>query len=578
MMAVSKTTSAKRYEMRNVDPTINPRGSLYRSSRVGAELADGACPATGAYTRGTAGTARADVRGSHVTLLEFVRFLRHNATIIAALTVVGLLAAAGFAFVQPVTYQSSATGIVVAGDSSTVGGAMSGTALAQQRAETYAALASTSAVFDRAVASPEVQAAPQAASGGISARVMGATSMIEVSATGSSGENARILADAALKALADEALNLETLTPGETGASIDPDTVAVRLAVFTPANASSQPIAPDWLRLLLIGTAAGLVLGVLVSWVRTKLDVKVRTIRDVEEETGHSVLGVIPESKALAKHREGEPISISSLGIAGEALRQLRTNLRYVDVDHPPKAIVVTSAHPGEGKSTITSLLAVLVARSGQPVVLIDADLRKPVQHKNFRSDESVGLSQVLIGDVALEDALQATSEPNLRILTSGKVPANPSEMVGSRRMSELIATLSRNAFVIIDAPPMLAVTDAGLLAAATDGAVFVTRVGKTQREQLRQAVKLVTQVGGRILGTVLHRAPRKAMGDVVYGAGFGSKYQTVYSEHYYLETPPEDGAPVVAQGIAARATDPDGQEKSGRRAERHQSRRLSTR
>ena len=156
-----------------------------------------------------------------MTLLEFVRFLRHSARVIAVTTLIGVAAAAGYAFLQPVVYQSTATGIVVAGDSSTVGGAMSGSALAQQRAETYSALASTSAVRDRALASPEIQAAPAAGTGGISARVMGATSMIEVSATGSSGENARILADAALKALADEALNLETLTPSETGASID---------------------------------------------------------------------------------------------------------------------------------------------------------------------------------------------------------------------------------------------------------------------------------------------------------------------------------------------------------------------
>ena len=513
-----------------------------------------------------------------MTLLEFVRFLRHNAAIIAAITGVGLLMAAGYAALQPITYQSSATGIVVAGDSSTVGGAMSGTALAQQRAETYSALASTSAVRDRTLASPEIQAAPDAGKGEISAGVVGATSMIEVSATGTSGENARILADAALKALAEESLSLEILTPGDDGGAIDPDTVAVRLAVFTPANASSQPIAPDWARILLAGAGAGLVLGVLAAWVRTKLDVKVRTMKDVEEETGHSVLGVIPDSKALARHRDGEPISISSLGLAGEALRQLRTNLRYVDVDHPPKAIVITSAHPGEGKSTISSLLAVLIARSGQKVVLIDADLRKPVQHKNFRSDAAVGLSQVLIGDVTLEDALQATSEPNLRILTSGKVPANPSETVGSRRMRELIATLSRSAFVIIDAPPMLAVTDAGLLAAATDGAVIVTRVGKTQREELSRATKLVTQVGGRILGTVLHRAPRKSMGDVVYGAGFGSKYQTVYSEHYYLEAPPEDSAPVVVQGSATRAVGPKAPEGVGPGPEGHHPRRVSAR
>ena len=520
-------------------------------------------------------SARATVRGYHVTLLEFVRFLRHNVRLIALMTLIGLAAAAGYAYLQPVVYESSATGIVVAGDASTVGGAMSGTALAQQRAETYAALASTSAVRERALASPEIQAQPEAGNGAISASVAGATSLINVAATGSTGENARILADAALKALADEALSLETLTPGEGGAAIDPDAVAVRLAMYTPAFASAQPIAPNWVRLLLIGTGAGLVLGTLLSWVRMKLDVKVRTMKDVEEETGHSVLGVIPDNKELAKQREGAPLNISALGLTGEALRQLRTNLRYVDVDHPPRAIVVTSAHPGEGKSTIASLLAVLIARSGQPVVLIDADLRKPVQHKIFRSDAAVGLSQVLIGDATVDDALQATSEPNLRILTSGKVPANPSEMVGSRRMRELISSLSRSSFVIIDAPPMLAVTDAGLLSAATDGAVFVTRVGKTQREQLRMAVKLVDQVGGRILGTVLHRAPQRAMGDVVYGAGYGGKYQSVYSQHYYQEAPPEDATPVVAQGRPTLSIEDSGNlERIGRRAERHPARR----
>lgn len=464
-----------------------------------------------------------------MTLLEFVRFLRHNALLIIAMTLLGLGAAAGYAYLQPVVYASSATAIVVAGDNTSVGGAMSGSALAQQRAAVYAALAGTGAVRDRVAASEEVAGRPSAAGGSISAQVVQGTSLIELRATGASGEDARILADAALVALADEALALEMRTPTEEGLPARADDIAVRLAAYSPANASAQPISPDWVRILLIGTGLGLLIGLGLAFIRSKLDVRVRSMADVEEETGHAVLGVVPDSKELAEQRAGARISLSRLGAAGEALRQLRTNLRYVAIDNPPRSIVVTSANPGEGKSTISSTLAVLIARSGQPVVLIDADLRKPVQHEIFAADNAVGLSQVLVGDLSVEDALQRTSEPNLLILTSGKVPANPSELVGSRRMKALLARLAKHYFVITDAPPILAVTDAGLLTASTDGALLVARVGKTHREQLRMATKLVKQGGGVVLGTVLHRAKARAMGDAVYGAGHGGAYQQYY-------------------------------------------------
>ncbi|MHA6513114.1 tyrosine-protein kinase domain-containing protein [Tessaracoccus sp. Z1128] len=488
-----------------------------------------------------------------MTLLEFVRFLRHSALLIVLMTLLGLGASAAYAYVQPVVYQSSATGIVVAGDNTSVGGAMSGSALSQQRAAVYAALAGTGAVRDRAIQSPELQAEPGAAGGTISASIVTGTPLITVYATGGSGEEARMLADAGLQALADEALALEMRTPTEDGTAALPDDVAVRIATYSPATASSTPISPDWVRLLLIGTGLGLGLGLALAFVRSKLDVRVRTMADVEAETGHGVLGVIPDTKELAEARTGARISLSKLGAAGEALRQLRTNLRYVNIDSPPRSIVVTSANPGEGKSTISSTLAVLIARSGQPVVLIDADLRKPVQHQIFGADNAVGLSQVLVGDVSVEDALQQTNEPNLMVLTSGKVPANPSEMVGSRRMKTLLAGLAKHYFVITDAPPILAVTDAGLLTAATDGAVLVARVGKTHKEQLRMATKLLKQVGGSVLGTVLHRAGRRSMGNVVYGAGHGGAYQAYYGTGA-ATVDDEDGAPISVRREAPRA------------------------
>lgn len=303
------------------------------------------------------------------------------------------------------------------------------------------------------------------------------------------------------------------------------------------------------MEILAVGTGLGLLLGLLIAFLRRQLDVRVRTMKDVEDTTGHGVLGVIPDSKEFAKQREGGRISLATLGTTGEALRQLRTNLRFVDVDNQPRSIVVSSSNPGEGKSTISSVLSVLMARSGQPVVLIDADLRKPVQHKTFNADNAVGLSQVLVGDVAVEDALQPTNEPNLYVLTSGRAPSNPSEMVGSKRMRALIEKLAENYFVITDAPPVLAVTDAPLLAASTDGVVLVTRVGVTRKEQLNLAVKLVKQVGGTVLGTVMHRARAKAMGETVYGAGYGGSYQSYYGEGY-LAAKDDEKAPVSADNV----------------------------
>lgn len=487
-----------------------------------------------------------------MTVLDFYRFLRHNARILILFTLAGLLFGAAYAVSRPVVYQSFATGIVVAGDNSSIGGAMSGNTLANQRAAMYLNLIGTSAVRERIAAQPEIQANPHIASGEVGGFVVGQnSSIIQVSGTGGSGEEARILADAALAALAEEALALETLSPAEDGSTITPDQVAVRLAKYGEASAPTKPISPNWPRLILTGGGIGLLVGLAVSFVVAALDVRVRTMRDAETETGHGVLGIIPETKEFAAQRTGASISVSKLGPAGEALRQVRTNLRYVNVDNPPRSIVVSSANPAEGKSTISSMLAVLIARSGQPVVLIDADLRKPVQHKSFNADNAVGLSQVLVGDVSVDDALQPTNQPNLFVLTAGRVPANPSEMVGSRRMKTLIEALSKKYFVITDAPPVLAVTDAGLLAAASDGVVLVARVGKTHKEQLRLATKLIKQVGGTILGTVLHRADPRGMGDAVYGAGFGGRYQNYYGKGYESAVA-DESAPVTVQSQPA--------------------------
>ena len=211
------------------------------------------------------------------------------------------------------------------------------------------------------------------------------------------------------------------------------------------------------------------------------------------------------------------------LGRAAEAFRQLRTNLRFVDVDNEPRRIVVTSALAGEGKSTVSSNIARLVAQAGTPVLLIDADLRRPMIATTFDIDGAVGLTQALAGDVEVRDVIVESGMANLSLLPAGRIPPNPSELLGSLRMKQFIDDLAADYLVILDAPPLLPVTDAGLLSAFCDGALLVQAAGKTQIEQSQQCRRILDQVGSRLLGVVLNKAPVKGAAAIAYGGGYGT-------------------------------------------------------
>ena len=272
---------------------------------------------------------------------------------------------------------------------------------------------------------------------------------------------------------------------------------------------------------------SGLLVGYGLALMRRTVDRKVRTVANVEEAGVGAVIGIIPAAGVLSKSSRGVS---EDLGVAAEAFRHLRTNLRFVDVDKPPRSIVVTSANPNEGKSTVSANLARMTAAAGQPTVLIDADLRKPSIASTFDLDPTVGLTQVLAGDVSLGDVLQDTRTPNLQVITAGRIPPNPSELLGSQRMHSLIEQLTQEFLVIVDAPPLLPVTDAGLLAATSDGALLVVAVGRTRVEQVELSTKIFKQVGGRLYGAVLNMAPSRGLGAVVYGYGNAS-FETGYGE-----------------------------------------------
>lgn len=215
---------------------------------------------------------------------------------------------------------------------------------------------------------------------------------------------------------------------------------------------------------------------------------------------------------------EKKPKSISA-----ESYRTLRTNIQYSSFDKEIRTIVVTSSEPGEGKSTVAGNLALSFAQSDKSTIIIDCDLRKPSLHKKFRISNMAGLSDILIGRKSLVEAVNQYNE-NMHIITSGKIPPNPAEMLGSKAMERLIAELKEIYDVIIlDSAPLQAVTDAQILSAKSDGTILVVRAEKTKRDSVASAKELLDKVNANVLGVVLNVTENRR-GKYYYYYGHGEK------------------------------------------------------
>ena len=461
-----------------------------------------------------------------MTILDFVRMTRHNLWRIVLCVLLGIAAMAAYSWTRPVLYAATSTGYVVVGSAENVGELYNGTILAQGKAQSYIPIVTSTPVGQRIVDELELQSSPAGVAGSLSAAVVPGTVLFKVTAVSGSPEMAKKLADAAIKATSEEANRLETLRMnGESSGNS-----VVRIVPIDQAVIPGAPFTPNWERNLLIGAGAGLVLGYVLAFFTLSVDRRIRNQADVETLTNAGVLAIIPKVASLGT---GKDVGVQD-SLAGESIRQLRTNLRFVNVDNPPRAIVVTSPNPSEGKSTVSANLARLLAEAGNPTILIDADLRRPTQARRASKDNAVGLTQLLAGDITLAEALVPSETEGLTLLPSGRIPPNPSELVGSKRMQVLIDNLKNDYTVIIDAPPLLPVTDAGLLTSAADGCILVVQVGKTYKEQVKLCAKILERVNGRLLGSVLNMAPRRGIGAVVYGYGFG--YEAYAQKYYYTE------------------------------------------
>lgn len=456
-----------------------------------------------------------------MNLLDFLRVLRANRLLLLLGLLLGALVGLVYSLLQPTLYTATSTGFVtVRGEAS-----LSGTETAQTRAASYIPLINSRTVRERIAASGVDTSGAQ-----LSAQVVPSSNLITVSAVAPEPQRAADLANTALVATAEVANGLDPESPVEVTAMED-------------ALAPSSPSSPNHLRHLLVGAGLGLLAGLVAAFLRRLLDVNVRTTTDARQAAGAGLLGVVPQDPTLAVARTTALPEPSPR--AAEALRQLRTNLRFAAVDDPPRTIAFTSSNPGEGKSTVVGDLAVTVAAAGQPVVLIDADLRRPRQASQFGVDGRVGLSEVLGGDVQLEDVLHPVGPDGLLLLPAGRTPPNPSEQLGSARMRELLEVLSRTHLVLVDSPPVLPVTDSTLLAAAVDGTVMVVRYGRTRKEHVQVARDMLANVHARVLGVVLNGTPASGVGTDYYGGGYGADGGAY---HAYYRAPVDAASPASAQ------------------------------
>lgn len=290
------------------------------------------------------------------------------------------------------------------------------------------------------------------------------------------------------------------------------------VSVVEPAVPPRAPIRPRVELNTLLAGLVGMVLASAIAYVFEYLDDTLKSPEDISQRLGLWTLAAIGRIEGKTAQDRLVTLSAPRSPIA-EAYRLLRTNFQFAAVDRPLHCIVVTSPGPGDGKSTTAANLAVVFAQGGKSVILVDADLRRPQQHRIFQRTASYGLSTALVDAATpVTGFLQPTDVPGLRLLTSGPIPPNPAELLGSQRMAQLMQVLNQEAeMVIMDSPPVLSVADAAILANAADGVVLVADAGRTRREMARRAKESLERAGANLLGMVLNRMTRQTSGYYYY-------------------------------------------------------------
>ncbi len=438
-----------------------------------------------------------------MNLQDYAKVLRRRWVTVCVTALLAVVDALAFTLATPPQYQAS-TQLFVSASSQSVYGQYQGYQLSQKRVLTYTELIMGRTLAQRTVDHRNLDISAEALRAKVKAAAQGNTVLINVSVVDASPTRASELANAVSDEFVLMAPEFEPPSSEKEGG------LQTRVVVTQRASIPTKRSNSGVRRNLLFGLAAGILLGMGLAIVREQMDNTVEGRESLKAITGVGLVGSIPLARELHQRPlisfEGNNSSIA------ESFRELRTNLQFLHVDNPPRVIVITSASPGEGKSTTAINIALALAEAGHDVVLVDGDLRRPSIDKRLDVVGGVGFSTVLNGTATLSEVLQQTTFPNLTALTSGATPPNPSELLGSQVAKNALNELrERFDFVIVDSAPLLAVTDGAILSANADGALIMCRYGRTKRDTLARAIGNLTDVGATVLGGVFTMTPTRS-------------------------------------------------------------------
>lgn len=436
-----------------------------------------------------------------MTLVDYLRVLRRRWRAVLVCAVLGLIVADVVAITSPKTYEAGSTSFVrmaTSANDDSGSSVYSGAQFALAQVPSYTKLVSSPLVLEPVIKELDLDLTLAGLQKRVTATSPAESVLLNVTATASDPQVAARIANATAKQLG--TVIEQVAAPEAAGRPL------LTVTLTEPATAPDSPSSPRLKLYLALGLLAGLAIGVGYAVIRQQLDTSITSPDDLQAMTAVPPLGVIESGKKAA---QGAPIVSDERSPSAEGYRAIRTNLQFVDIDNPPRVIVVTSAMPSEGKTSTACNLAIAFAQSGSRVCLVSADLRRPKLAEYLDVAHPVGLTEVLTGEHDVDDAV--ISWRKLSVLLGGTLPSDPSAVLASQAMAATVRELrQRFDVVIIDAPPLLSATDAAVVAHIADGALLVARHGKTTREQLRRAGDALRSADVRLLGTVLTFAPTK--------------------------------------------------------------------
>lgn len=452
-------------------------------------------------------TATVTAGGKYVQFRELLTVLVSRWRIIASVLLLCLGAAAvATLFTEPVYTATARIYLSAERDSSSEPGQASGIyVLTSEDLDTYVSILDTPAVMDPIREDLGLTGVPVS----VSASTTGNTSILDVTATSSEASVAADVANAVGPQLGEVAAEFSTLL-----ASTGQRVVSTPIQ---PAVAPSRPTSPDPVRNVLLALLAGMALGVGLALIRQAMDTKVRSEEDIRALSDAPLLASLPIEKG--GKRGVVSLEDDPHGQHAEAIRRLRTNLLFVDITTGKHSFVVTSAVPGEGKTTAAVNLALALADGGTRTLLVDADLRNPSVHRTLGLEGHAGLTTVLLKQASLDEVLQPWGDTLLDVLAAGQIPPNPSELLGSQPMADLFdELLERYDFVIVDSSPVVPVIDAVIVERLTGGLLMVVAADRTKKRELAAALKQLSTVGATVSGFARNLVNVSKSGEYGYG------------------------------------------------------------